>query len=370
MRVRYPVLYLLHGNAGVRNDWVVKGNMQRTVDALVEKGDMPPAIVVMPDAGTSWFVDLREKMETAFMEDLVPHVEKSYRTLTTRDGRLVAGLSMGGYGALRFALKYPEKFQAAALLSPAIYNPEPPADSSARSVKVFAQPGTDGAYSAEVWKASNYPALWDTYLQKKMPVAMYINSADDDEFFIESEASQLYALLRKNKQPAELRIVNGKHEWSVWEESLGDALKYVFRNVRRPPGAMSGVRSVPAGLRDRLVALPAPSAAPTQPVREARRALLSILQTLAHRPATLQHPLPRRSRSARSRGTPPARAMPTRPFLPNPQKWQTSLVDLAFGRLNAAAVRPGPCFGHAPGVDPGQGFWPDLPFLGVGQKWP
>lgn len=234
VRVRYPVLYLLHGNAGVRNDWVVKGNMQRTVDALIEKGDMPPAIVVMPDAGTSWFVDLREKMETAFMEDLVPHVEKSYRTLTTRDGRLVAGLSMGGYGALRFALKYPEKFQAAALLSPAIYNPEPPADSSARSVKVFAQPGTDGAYNAEVWKASNYPALWDAYLQKKMPVAMYINSGDDDEFFIESEASQLYALLRKNKQPAELRIVNGKHEWSVWEESLGDALKYVFRNVRRP----------------------------------------------------------------------------------------------------------------------------------------
>jgi len=234
VRVRYPVLYLLHGNAGARNDWVVKGNMQRTVDALIEKGDIPPAIVVMPDAGTSWFVDLKEKMETAFMEDLVPHVEKSYRTLTTRDGRLVAGLSMGGYGALRFALKYPEKFQAAALLSPAIYNPEPPTDSSARFVKVFAQPGTDGAYSTEVWKANNYPVLWDAYLQKKMPVAMYINSGDDDDFFIESEASQLYALLRKNKQPAELRIVNGKHEWAVWEESLGDALKYVFRNVRRP----------------------------------------------------------------------------------------------------------------------------------------
>jgi len=233
-RVRYPVLYLLHGNAGARNDWAVKGNMQRTVDALIEKGDIPPAIVVMPDSGTSWFVDLKEKMETAFIDDLLPHVEQTYRTLTTRDGRLVAGLSMGGYGALRFALKYPEKFQAAALLSPAIYNPEPPTDSSARSVKVFAQPGTDGTYSAEVWRANNYPALWDAYLQKKMPVAMYVNSGDDDDFFIESEATQFYELLRKNKQPAELRIVNGKHEWSVWEESLGDALKYVFRNARRP----------------------------------------------------------------------------------------------------------------------------------------
>ena len=45
---------------------------------------------------------------------------------------------------------------------------------------------------------------------------------------------QLYSLLRKNKQPAELRIVNGKHEWPVWESTVGDALKYVFRTVRRP----------------------------------------------------------------------------------------------------------------------------------------
>lgn len=233
-RVRYPVLYLLHGNAGTRNDWAVKGNMQRTVDALIEKGDIPPAVIVMPDAGTTWFVDLKEKMETAFMNELLPHVEKSYRVLTTRDGRLIGGLSMGGYGALRFALKYPEKFQAAALLSPAIYNPEPPIDSSARFVKVFAQQGSDGAYSVDVWKANNYPALWDAYLQKKMPVAMYINSGDDDEFMIESEATQLYTLLRKNKQSAELRIVNGKHEWAVWEESLGEALKYIFRSARRP----------------------------------------------------------------------------------------------------------------------------------------
>ena len=233
-KLRYPVMYLLHGNAGERNDWPVKGSLLRTVDALVANGDMPPAIIVMPDAGTTWYVDLKEKMETAFFNDLVPHVEKNYRALATRDGRVVGGLSMGGYGALRYVLKYPEKFQAAALLSPAIYNPEPPADSSARFVKVFAAPGTDGAYNADVWKAYNYPSLWESFLQKKVAVPMYINSGDDDEFMIESEATQLYALLRKNKQPAELRIVNGKHEWPVWESTVGDALKYVFRTVRRP----------------------------------------------------------------------------------------------------------------------------------------
>lgn len=233
-KLDYPVLYLLHGNDGSRNDWAVKGRLKPTVDALIESGDMPPAIIIMPDAGTTWYVDLKEKMETAFFNDMIPHVEKTYRTLTTRDGRLIGGLSMGGYGALRYALKYPEKFEAAALLSPAIYNPEPPADSSARSVKVFAAPGGDGAYDAAVWKDYNYPVLWDAFLKKGIKVPMYINSGDDDEFRIENEATQLYALLRKNKQPAELRIVNGPHDWPVWEATIGDALKYVFRTVSRP----------------------------------------------------------------------------------------------------------------------------------------
>jgi len=235
--LRYPVMYLLHGNNGQRNDWPVKGQLQRTVDQLIRRGEMPPAIIVMPDAGTTWYVDLKEPMETAFFQDLVPHVESKYRTLTSRDARVIGGLSMGGYGALRYALKYPEMFQAAALLSPAIYNPEPPHDSSARFVKVFAEPNTDGQYNAAVWKSYNYPALWDAFLARKITVPMYINSGDDDEFMIESEATQLYSLLRSNKQPAELRIVNGKHAWPVWESTLGDALKYVFRTVRRPQAA-------------------------------------------------------------------------------------------------------------------------------------
>ncbi len=233
-KLNYPVLYLLHGNDGSRNDWPVKGRLKPTVDALIESGDIPPAIIIMPDAGTTWYVDLKEKMETAFFDDMIPHVEKNYHALTTRDGRLIGGLSMGGYGALRYVLEYPEKFKAAALLSPAIYNPEPPVDSSARAVKVFAAAGGDGSYDAAVWKAYNYPVLWDAFLAKGIKVPMYINSGDDDEFRIESEATQLYSLLRKNKQPAELRIVNGPHDWPVWESTIGDALKYVFRTASRP----------------------------------------------------------------------------------------------------------------------------------------
>ncbi len=228
--LRYPVLYLLHGNNGTLNDWTVQGRIQPTADELIASGQIPPAIIVMPDAGSTWYVDRKEKMESAFLEDLMPDVEARFRTIAARNGRVIGGLSMGGYGSLRFALKFPEKFAAAALLSPAIYDPEPPENSGARRVGVFGAPTYDG----EIWKQLNYPTLWDAYLAKKQPVPMYINSGDDDDFMIEADATKLYSLLRKNRQPAQLRIVDGAHTWPVWETTIGDAMRYVFRYVSRP----------------------------------------------------------------------------------------------------------------------------------------
>ena len=63
---------------------------------------------------------------------------------------------------------------------------------------------------------------------------MYINSGDDDDHFIEAEATRLYSLLRKSGQPAELRIVDGGHRWPVWAGTIGDAMCYVFRYAARP----------------------------------------------------------------------------------------------------------------------------------------
>jgi enterochelin esterase-like enzyme len=228
--LRYPVFYLLHGNNGNLKDWSTSGRIQPTTDRLIASGSIPPTIIVMPDAGSTWYVDRKENMESAFIQDLMPDVEANFRTVAARNGRVIGGLSMGGYGSLRFALKYPEKFAAAALLSPAIYDPEPPETSGARRVGVFGAP----AYDTAVWKQLNYPALWEAYLAKKQPVPMYINSGDDDEFMIESDATKLYSLLRKNRQPAELRIVNGAHTWPVWESTIDDAMQYIYRYVTRP----------------------------------------------------------------------------------------------------------------------------------------
>lgn len=238
---RYPVLYLLHGNGGTRNDWATLGAIQATADELIAAGEIPPALIVMPDAGTTWYVDRKERMQTAMFDDLLPDVAAHFRTVASRQGRLIGGLSMGGYGALRFVMLRPEMFAAAALLSPAIYDPEPPDDSSARRVGVFGAP----KYDSGVWRSLNYPSLWQAYLAKRTPVPMYINSGDDDNFLIESEAVKFYALLRANGQPAELRIVDGAHAWSVWQSTIGDALRYIFRFAARP--VLDTLPSDPAG---------------------------------------------------------------------------------------------------------------------------
>jgi enterochelin esterase-like enzyme len=228
--LKYPVLYLLHGHGQDLYAWVNFGHIQPTADALIARGEMPPAVIVMPDAGMTWYVDRKEKTETAVIQDLVGDVQHTFRVIDDRKGRVVAGLSMGGYGALRFVLKYPEMFAAAGLLSPAIYDTEPPQNSGARRAGVFGAPEFD----ARVWKELNYPTLWEAFLAKKIAVPMYINSGDDDDFFIEAEATRLYSLLRKNGQPAELRIVDGAHRWPVWESTIGDAMSYVFRYAARP----------------------------------------------------------------------------------------------------------------------------------------
>ena len=226
----YPVLYLLHGRGNDYREWLGEGHIQRTADALIAGGEMPPAIIVMPDGGNSWYVDGDEPMETALMRDLLAEIETNFRALRSREGRVIGGFSMGGYGALRFVLKYPERFAAAALLSPAIYDPVPPLDSSARKPGIFGRQQFD----EQLWRRLNYPALWPAYLARNTPVPMYINSGDDDVFSIEVEAVRLYSLIKAQRQPAELRIVDGAHAWPVWESTIGDAMKYVFRYATRP----------------------------------------------------------------------------------------------------------------------------------------
>jgi enterochelin esterase-like enzyme len=236
--LHYPVLYLLHGSGGSETDWVKKGDLVTTADRLIDEGAVPPAIVVMP-GGRSWWIDgHNEAGETAFLEDLMPEVAARWRTLGTRDGRLIAGLSAGGYGATNLALSHPERFAAAAALSPASYVPTPPPTSSAHRHPAFLD--AEGRFDQALWKARNYPPRLQEYLAQDRIVPFWVMSGDHDTFDIAWHAAALYQALRDH-QPGqvepdrvEFRVVDGDHEWSVWAEALPEAVTWLFGHVQGP----------------------------------------------------------------------------------------------------------------------------------------
>jgi enterochelin esterase-like enzyme len=224
---RYPVLYLLHGNNGNATDWLTQGRLKAAADALIQRKAMPPLVIVMPQGGTDWYVDRKEKMETAFFDNLLPEIETHYAVSTQRGGRMIGGVSMGGFGALRYALTRPERFCSALLLSPAIYANGPPLTSAARRVGVFGE----RRFDPRVWQALNYPAQWDRYMSQSYRVPIFI-AAGDDDLAIQADASVLYTHLRMTGNPAALRIVDGGHTWDVWSALLPQALQYTSGCVK------------------------------------------------------------------------------------------------------------------------------------------
>ncbi|CAB3799466.1 hypothetical protein LMG27177_04641 [Paraburkholderia fynbosensis] len=226
---RMPVLYLLHGNNGDANDWLTQGHLQSAADALIARKEIPPVVIVMPQGGTDWYVDRKEKMESAFFGDLLPEIETHYAVSTQRGGRAIGGVSMGGFGALRYVLTHPELFCGALLLSPAIYANEPPRASAARRVGVFGE----RQFDPEIWHELNYPAQWERYMSQPYRLPMFI-AAGDDDLAIQADASSLYTRLRLAGNPAALRIIDGGHTWEVWSALLPAALKYALGCMKPP----------------------------------------------------------------------------------------------------------------------------------------
>ncbi|AQZ60657.1 putative esterase [[Actinomadura] parvosata subsp. kistnae] len=237
---RYPVLYLLHGRGDTMQAWT---RVRTTLDDMIRTKRIPPVIAVMPDAPWSergsWYVDSRytgadlpgRPVETALTRDLVAHVDATYRTAPIRQARLVGGYSMGGAGALRFALAHQDLFGAAAVLSPAVYTPLPPSDSSARDHGAFGAGGTK--FSDEVYRELNYPALLPG-LDPDLPVRLFVAVGDDEyanpapadaRHDLDFESAALYNAARRSPAiSAQLRVLDGGHDWTVWTPAFEQAM--------------------------------------------------------------------------------------------------------------------------------------------------
>jgi enterochelin esterase-like enzyme len=119
---RYPVIYWLHGYGSHPEDGLP---FVEALDAAIRAGACPPIIAVLPNGlHDSWYVnseDGAQPVENVIINDLIPHIDKTYRTIPNRAGRAIEGFSMGGWGAAHLAFKYPDRFAAVTLVSALLY---------------------------------------------------------------------------------------------------------------------------------------------------------------------------------------------------------------------------------------------------------
>ncbi|MCD7916113.1 MAG: esterase family protein [Tannerellaceae bacterium] len=227
----YPVLYLLHGGGDDQTGWVQFGQVQHIADKAIREGTAAPMIIVMPDANTGvrgYFnaVDGSFEYEDFFFQELIPHIEKTYRVRSERRYRAVAGLSMGGGGTIFYALHQPDLFAAAAPLSAATGNWDP--EQLKKRLKDSGSKATDQQMET-YYQRHNIESMIknapEEELKKIKQIRWYISCGDDD--FLYEGNSLMHILFHKNEIPHEYRVKDGAHTWSYWRNELPIVLEFV-----------------------------------------------------------------------------------------------------------------------------------------------
>ena len=262
----WPVLYLLHGRDGNPTDWDRLGNVRGTLDRLIDGKRIRPMLVVMPPGANSWYVDSADvggpgNYATAIGRDLPDAIEDAFPVNADRMGRAIAGVSMGGYGALRLALADPERYGAVAAISPAIWQniPASPPDLGAGAEHPVEQPyfmrqdpytvtvGVDlpppGVHFGRAFGSPFDPARFNaanvfTLLQqcvsaRKLTPPVYLTVGDDDSHLLWRGSIALFETMEMNKRKVEFRVTDGDHDWGLWKQDLADVLAFVDRSLSK-----------------------------------------------------------------------------------------------------------------------------------------
>lgn len=220
----YPVVYLLHGLTGHFSDWT-----DRT--KLAEYAAKYNFIIVTPEGNNGWYTDSasvpNDKYESYIIQELIPEIDKKYRTLKDRNHRVIAGLSMGGYGSIKFGLKNPEMFalvgsfsgalQAASLTEKTLGNGWKALTDSIMSV--YGAEDSQTRITNNIFKiVREMPAD----KAKKLPFIYVACGTEDGLIGTNREFS---ALLLEKKIPHEFRESPGIHDWKFWNAQIKEFLE-------------------------------------------------------------------------------------------------------------------------------------------------
>lgn len=237
---RYPVVYLLHGYSDDETAWVQFGEIQATLDRGIASRELPPMIVVMPDAKVTWYInthDGKTRWGDMFAQEFIPHIDATFRSRTQRAFRGIAGLSMGGHGALVLAMKHPDLFVASAAFSAAVYLPDefaatPQEEYDFTWGSIFGENLRGEERITPHWRANMaYGLAADLPVESLRRVRWYIDCGDDD--FLYAGNSQLHILWRQREVSHEFRIRDGAHNWTYWRTWIGTGLAFIAESFRR-----------------------------------------------------------------------------------------------------------------------------------------
>ena len=208
----FPVLYLLHGLSDDHTAWTRRTSLERYVDGL-------PLIVVMPNGERSFYTDSQSNPKAAFetflTRDLIGFVDRTFRTIPTRAGRVLAGLSMGGYGAIKLAMKHPELYCAAVSHSGAVGFGRRTFEAGTEWAAIMGEHPSSGM--------NDIFALTPSIDLAVLP-ALRIDCGVDD--FLIEENRALDAHLTALGIPHEYEEHPGGHDWVYWNFHILDTLKF------------------------------------------------------------------------------------------------------------------------------------------------
>jgi S-formylglutathione hydrolase FrmB len=218
--VKYPVIYLLHGLTGSFDNWAKKTR-------LAEYAVKHQAIIVMPEGKNGWYSDsvtaANDQYESYIVKELIPEVDKNFRTIPERNRRFIAGLSMGGYGAIKFGLKYPQMFSLVGSFSGALGAAsftEKNAGGIGKSIDAIF-----GGEASENRKSNDIFGIIKEISPEKVKSLPFIYLDCGTEDFLFQNNRDFVELLIEKKIPHEFRQLPGKHDWVFWDSQVQEFLR-------------------------------------------------------------------------------------------------------------------------------------------------
>lgn len=211
----FPVLYLLHGLSDDHTVWTRRTSIERYVEGL-------PLMVVMPTTDRGWYTDSGScptaAYETFITRDLIGFVDRAFNTRKSRVGRALAGLSMGGYGAFKLALKHPDLFCAAASLSGALVIGERYNVSEERDAEMHL------VFGDRIPESEDIPIIVERADRPTLP-ALWIDCGTED--FLLDQNRRMHEHLNSLGIAHHYSEHPGAHTWDYWDARIQEALPFL-----------------------------------------------------------------------------------------------------------------------------------------------